>query len=757
MKQSLADALTQRGYETLTPVQEAVTDPALEGQDLLVSAQTGSGKTVGFGLALGQTLLGEGESFDPASAPLALVIAPTRELAMQVKRELAWLYEKAGVVMASCVGGMDMRDERRALDRGAHIVVATPGRLRDHIMRGSINLGSIRGVVLDEADEMLDLGFRDDLEYILGECPEDRRTLMFSATVPKSIAGLAQKYQRNAQRVTTLSGTSQHADIEYRAMSVANHDGESAIINTLRFFEAPNAIVFCNTRAMVNRITTRLSNRGFSVVALSGELTQAERSHALQAMRDGRARVCVATDVAARGIDLPNLDLVVHAELPSNHETLLHRSGRTGRAGRKGVSALIVTAKVRAKATRILKMAQLEATWGEAPGADAVRAEDEARLLADPMWYEPIVESETDLVAKLVETYSPEQLATATVRVLAQRYTAPEDLSATTNEAPKPRAAFGPSVWFSVSGGRNQGVEVRRLLPILCKAGDVSKDDLGAIRISDDASYVELLQSSADGFAAALGSDMTVEGGLKLERLATPPAEASRPKPAYKPRDDRGPAKGGKPAYKSKDRDAGGERAPRPPRDDKPKKQWDDKPKKQWDDQPKAEPALSRAPETYAAPKSDKPKSDYKEKSDYKAKPDYTEKSEYKPKSDYNPDDKPVRKGPPKSAGPVDWNDTSTPRRKKPKAGEKPTGPHSAHKKKPRSAMDNARADGAVTSPRGKPRFGDNAGGTGAKPAYKGKGAPSGGPSKGKPAGKPAGKRGFSGSSGGQSPRKPRD
>ncbi|ASM71082.1 MULTISPECIES: DEAD/DEAH box helicase [Roseobacteraceae] len=738
MKQSLADALTQRGYETLTPVQEAVTDPALEGQDLLVSAQTGSGKTVGFGLALGKTLLGDSESFDPASAPLALVIAPTRELAMQVKRELAWLYEKAGVVMASCVGGMDMRDERRALDRGAHIVVATPGRLRDHIMRGSINLSAIRGVVLDEADEMLDLGFRDDLEYILGECPEDRRTLMFSATVPKSIAGLAQKYQRNAQRVTTLSGTSQHADIEYRAMSVANHDGESAIINTLRFFEAPNAIVFCNTRAMVNRITTRLSNRGFSVVALSGELTQAERSHALQAMRDGRARVCVATDVAARGIDLPNLDLVVHAELPSNHETLLHRSGRTGRAGRKGVSALIVTAKVRAKATRILKMAQLEATWCEAPGADAVRAEDEARLLADPMWYEPIAESEAGLVAKLVETYSAEQLATATVRVLAQRYTAPEDLSATSNEAPKPRAAFGPSVWFSVSGGRNQGVEVRRLLPILCKAGDVTKDDLGAIRISDDASFVEILQSSADGFAAALGSDMTVEGGLKLERLATPPAEANRPKPAYKPRDDRGPAKGGKPPYKGKDRDFGGERAPRPPRDDKPKKQWDDKPKKQWDDKPKAEPALTRAPETHTAPKSDKPA--------YKPAP----KSDYKPKSDYSPDDKPARKGPPKSAGPVDWNDTSTPRRKKPKAGAKPTGPHSAHKKKPRSAMDTARADGAVTSPRGKARFGDTSGGTGGKP--KGKGASAGGPSKGKP----AGKRGFSGSGGSQPPRKPR-
>ena len=167
MKQALADALEQRGYDTLTPVQEAVTDPELGTSDLLVSAQTGSGKTVGFGLALGPTLLGEDESFGQAGKPLALVIAPTRELAMQVMRELSWLYGKAHASVTSCVGGMDMRDERRALGRGAHIVVATPGRLRDHIMRGTIDLSGIRAVVLDEADEMLDLGFRDDLEFIL--------------------------------------------------------------------------------------------------------------------------------------------------------------------------------------------------------------------------------------------------------------------------------------------------------------------------------------------------------------------------------------------------------------------------------------------------------------------------------------------------------------------------------------------------------------------------------------------------------------
>ncbi|MBT3465806.1 MAG: DEAD/DEAH box helicase, partial [Rhodobacteraceae bacterium] len=394
MKQALADALSKRGYETLTPVQTACMDPKLGESDLLVSAQTGSGKTVGFGLALGDTLLGDAEAFDRAGSPLALVIAPTRELALQVKRELDWLYGEAGVVMASCVGGMDMRDERRTLARGAHIVVATPGRLRDHIMRKSIDLSQLRGVVMDEADEMLDLGFREDLEFILGESPEDRRTLMFSATVPKAIATLAKSYQRDAVRVETKSAEKQHADIEYNAMSVANHDGENAIINILRFYDAPNAIVFCNTRAMVNRVTTRLSNRGFPVVALSGELSQAERTHALQAMRDGRARVCVATDVAARGIDLPGLDLVVHAELPNNHETMLHRSGRTGRAGRKGVSTLIVTAKVRRKAERILQSAKVSANWISAPSADDVRAKDQERLLADPMWHEPIAENE---------------------------------------------------------------------------------------------------------------------------------------------------------------------------------------------------------------------------------------------------------------------------------------------------------------------------------------------------------------------------
>ena len=530
MKQALADALQKRGYDTLTPVQLAVTDPELAQADLLVSAQTGSGKTVGFGLAFGDSLLGSNEVFDRAAHPLALIIAPTRELALQVKRELQWLYGEAQVTMASCVGGMDMRDERRALARGAHIVVATPGRLRDHIMRGSIDLSELRAVVLDEADEMLDLGFKEDLEFILGHAPETRRTLMFSATVPKSIAILAKSYQRDAQRVSTVAEKSQHTDIEYRALNVSARDIENSIINVLRFYEAPNALVFANTRVMVNRLTTRLSNRGFSVVSLSGELSQAERSHALQAMRDGRARICVATDVAARGIDLPNLDLVVHAELPSNFETLMHRSGRTGRAGRKGISALIVPPSTRRKAERILQAAKVKAEWTVPPSAEEVTAKDRDRLLEDPAWNEEISPTDQAAIDELLSHFSPSQVAAAFLRVYTAKQSAPEELLAVdareVKEA-KPRrvADFGPTAWFSIPGGRATGTLPGRLLPMICNAGGLTKHDIGAIKIHPDASFFEVKLASVEGFKKALGPNMTVEDNAVVTELKAPPVD----------------------------------------------------------------------------------------------------------------------------------------------------------------------------------------------------------------------------------------
>ena len=531
---TLADALAKQGYDELTPVQVAVTDDGLQSQDLLVSAQTGSGKTVGFGLAIGPTILSEKGQFGPPSTPLALIIAPTRELALQVKRELQWLYAGAGATLASCVGGMDFRDERRSLSRGAHIVVATPGRLRDHIMRETIDLSTIKTVVLDEADEMLDLGFREDLEFILDQAPDNRRTLLFSATVPPMIATLAKSYQKDAVRITTTTKETQHADIEYRALSVVNHEIDAAIINTLRYYDAPNAIVFANTRAQVTRLTTRLSNRGFSVVALSGELTQSERSNALQAMRDGRARVCVATDVAARGIDLPNLELVIHAELPTNAETLLHRSGRTGRAGRKGISAMIVPAKMYKRAQNLLKWGKLTADWGKPPTADEIKAKDEERLLADPVWSQDFNDEEHAFAQKLLDLHGADKVAAAYARLYAGQNSAPEVISeyrdSPDQKARKPREhkAFGPSKWFRIDIGREGKAEARWLLPMICKAGSITKHEIGAIRIQPNETFVEISEPAVPGFLKSIGQDMKLENQASLSALDGPPELGAR-------------------------------------------------------------------------------------------------------------------------------------------------------------------------------------------------------------------------------------
>lgn len=549
---ALAEALAHRGYEQLTPVQSAMLDPELLGKDLLVSAQTGSGKTVAFGIAAASDMLNDAGRFDRADLPFMLVIAPTRELALQVKRELEWLYAKAGARIASCVGGMDMRDERRALSQGAHIVVGTPGRLVDHVNRGSLNMDELKIITLDEADEMLDMGFRDELQVILDAAPEDRRTLLFSATVSRSIANLAKTYQNNAVRVNTVSEKDQHSDIEYRAVTVAHGDKENALVNVLRYYDAKNAIVFCATRAAVNRITSRMNNRGFAVVALSGEFTQKERSHALQAMRDGRAKVCIATDVAARGIDLPDLELVIHADLPKNREGLLHRSGRTGRAGRKGVSAMIVGPSDRRRTERLLQNAKIDANWVKPPSADDVRAKDNERLLENPIFSEPIREEDKAFATALLERYGADQIAGAIVRMKRNEQSAPEELGEVSDRRPqrdrgerndrsrdrdrgdrndrgdrdraprerKPRNDdFSGGKWFSLSVGRKQTADPKWLLPMLCKNGGLTKEDIGAIRIHPNVTFVEIAPNSAEKFIKEVGPDKRLEKSISITVL----------------------------------------------------------------------------------------------------------------------------------------------------------------------------------------------------------------------------------------------
>ncbi|MCU0906591.1 MAG: DEAD/DEAH box helicase [Rhodobacteraceae bacterium] len=527
----LAAALADRGYQSLTAVQQAVLAADVAGRDLLVSAQTGSGKTVAFGIAVAPDLLGNDTTLPDTTSPLALAIAPTRELALQVAAELTWLYAATQARIATCVGGMDYRTERRALERGAHIVVGTPGRLRDHIERGGLDLSQLRVAVLDEADEMLDLGFREDLEFILQRAPESRRTLMFSATVPAAIEALARDFQRDALRLAAMGEARQHGDIAYRALSVAVRDRENAIFNLLRFHDARTAIVFCKTRANVNHLLARMNNRGFRVVALSGELSQQERTHALQALRDGRSNVCIATDVAARGIDLPGLELVVHADLPTNSETLLHRSGRTGRAGAKGVSALIVTPAEYRKAQRLLQGARVVAEWGRAPSADDVSARDDARLLDHPALATPL--DDMAIVHALLARVSPEQVAAAFVKLWREGRPPPEDLievapPADVGAPPRAPREFGASVWFSLSVGHTGRAEARWLLPKVCEAGGITRDAIGAIRVRQTETYVQIARDQA----ARFGDRVEIEPELVMTRLPGDPLQGGAPQRA---------------------------------------------------------------------------------------------------------------------------------------------------------------------------------------------------------------------------------
>ncbi|MCK1652345.1 DEAD/DEAH box helicase [Bradyrhizobium sp. 149] len=563
MSPPLARALAERNYDRPTPVQLAVLTDEAADRDLLVSAQTGSGKTLAYGLAMAKNLLESAERFERAGAPLALIVAPTRELALQVHRELAWLYEHANGRVVSCVGGMDPRREQRELAAGSHIVVGTPGRLCDHLRRGRLDISELKVVVLDEADEMLNLGFREDMEFILKTTPDTRRTLMFSATFPRGIVALAKQYQQQAFRIEVAGDEGGHADIEYRAIRIAPGDAEHAVVNVLRFYEAPSALVFCSTRDHVRHLQAALLERGFSVVALSGELTQNERTTALQSLRDGRARVCVATDVAARGIDLPSLDLVIHADLPNDAEVMQHRSGRTGRAGRKGTSILLVPPVRRRRAEMLLNLSGIDAVWGTAPQPDEIRKLDHERM-KDALFTEETTADDLALAQALLAERSAEEIAASLARLYRARLPSPEDImdpgerssrprdDRGRNDARTPRDDFRTprddvrtsrgddrperarpksgkssskhgmtdgSVWFRANIGRKKNAEARWLLPMICRRGGIDKNDIGAIKIMDTTTEFEISERVVESFAAKIKRP-DKEDNIRIESMA---------------------------------------------------------------------------------------------------------------------------------------------------------------------------------------------------------------------------------------------
>jgi ATP-dependent RNA helicase DeaD len=539
---ALVAALEGKGFTTLTEVQRAVLAPSLAGRDLRISSQTGSGKTVAVGLVLYGTIA---LPRDPAQkGPRALVIAPTRELARQFENELSWLYAKVGTKVASITGGASYRDEHRALASRPDVVVGTPGRLIDHLERGTLDLTSADSVVLDEADRMLDLGFREDLETILSRAPEERRTHLVSATFADDVVRLADRVQKRALHVQGTRLGQANADIEHIVHLVDPRERFDAIVNLLLAHHDASTLVFAKTRADVASIAEDLSEAGFAVAPLSGEMEQRERTRALNAFKRGTVRVLVATDVAARGIDVKDVTLVLHVEPPTDADSYTHRSGRTGRAGRKGTSALLVAPRELPGVRRVLGRASIRFRMEPIPDAASIRRAIDERLIANLSAKTEIEPDERTLMLarRLMESGEAERTI---ARLLAKspdvQGPAPRAIRPIQIEtrAERPRAAAaGPErhfehapdhgrraprtlpperprqdardfdrnwTLFHVTWGALHGADPRRVVAMLCRRGAIESSDIGGIRVGPHSSEVQIAEDVAQTFAEAAG------------------------------------------------------------------------------------------------------------------------------------------------------------------------------------------------------------------------------------------------------------
>jgi ATP-dependent RNA helicase DeaD len=523
---AFAGALAKKGYESLTPVQKAVLDPELAGRDLRITSQTGSGKTVAIGLALREQVAAAPRRPGVAK-PVAIVVAPTRELAKQVEQELAWLYAPLNVHIASATGGAAYGDERRALSKGPAIIVGTPGRLLDHLERKVIDASEVAAIVLDEADRMLDLGFREELEAILGHAPKGHRTHLTSATFPRGVKSLADRIQTDPAHVQGTPLGAANADIDHVVHLVDPRERVNAIINLLLAHPDEQTLVFCRTRADVASFARELRDAGFGVSSISGEMEQPARNRALADFKTGKLRALIATDVAARGIDVQDIARVIHADPPNDADTYTHRSGRTGRAGRKGTSSVMVAPSALSRTSMVLQRARVVFRIEPIPTGEQIFEQREHAM------FEELTRSADEEFPPRVWSFAERLSASDNVtqvvaRLLARAEitgpTAPRPVRPIASPADRPRAALasgrttGPEArstggqreraagsWvpFRVSIGEEQGADARRLLPIVCRRGDIRGNQVGSIRVARKYAVVEIAAEVADAFEAA--------------------------------------------------------------------------------------------------------------------------------------------------------------------------------------------------------------------------------------------------------------
>ena len=427
----LGAALRNAGFEQLTAIQRAVLEPELADRDLRISSQTGSGKTVALGLLLAETVARASASAAAHQAPksrvatpVALLIAPTRELAGQLGRELSWLYEPLGARVLVVTGGTSVMQERTGLQRRPQVVIGTPGRLLDHLRAGAMKLDRLETIALDEADEMLDMNFEEELDGILGYAPAERRTHLVSATFPREVLKLANRLQEEAVSVQGTELGQANSDIEHVVMRVRQADRFDAAINVLLRYPEDKTLLFVRTRTETVRLADELCAAGLAARALNGEMTQRERTAVFTQFRSGAIRYLVATDVAARGLDVQDIGRVIQVDLPDNAEVFTHRSGRTGRAGRRGTNMIFAASRAEFRVKGLLRGARVEARLATIP------TPKEIFVAADARWGDSFVRDlelrEVDgrsrhLAQRLLEEHSAHELVALLVQREAER------------------------------------------------------------------------------------------------------------------------------------------------------------------------------------------------------------------------------------------------------------------------------------------------------------------------------------------------
>ncbi|MFL2856876.1 MAG: DEAD/DEAH box helicase [Planctomycetota bacterium] len=562
----LRAAIEARGFEKLTAVQEAVLSAEGEGRNLRISSQTGSGKTLALGLRLASDLIPQdGQFLPPADGPRALLITPTRELAVQVAEELRWLLAQVpGVTVEVVTGGSDPVREKRALKKSPAVLVGTPGRLLDHIRTGNLRCSSIRQVVLDEADQMLDMGFREELEAILENLPQERYSHLVSATFPQAVKKLADGFQKNPLIVEGTRLGEANADIQHIAHLIRPRELERALTNVLLHSEGERVLIFVRRRVDAADLTERLSAKGLAAAPFSGELTQAQRTRTLNAFRHGEQKILIATDVAARGIDIPGIGMVIHADIPTDVENYTHRSGRTGRAGQKGRSILMVPLHLQGRVRRVLSQAGVEPQWQPIPS----RAQIEKRhtklfrrdlhaQLAEPDEVSEKQKSYAKFLLEQPEGRTPEEIIAA---LLQMAEPAPSnrgyDLEKITEKPGRRSDSRGPRERrphfedqglrkrdlsgnfdvFEINWGFHNGGNASRILSHICRRGKITRAAIGQISVGTGSSIFEVSDTVSMEFEKACGRPDSRDPDLIVQR-SKKTLVSRRPR---RPKSDRG-------------------------------------------------------------------------------------------------------------------------------------------------------------------------------------------------------------------------